>query len=66
MYVGGRLFGGGAFINNTWQNPGRLFGRGVFLREGRLFEQIRYLLHILLQQLTIALQLEVLQNLIMY
>ena len=31
MYVGGgRLFGGGAFINNPWQTP------------GRLFEQIRY------------------------
>ena len=39
---GVRLFGGGAFINKTWQTPGRLFGRGVYLREGRLFEQIRY------------------------
>ena len=25
MYVGGPLFGGEAFINNTWQTPGRLF-----------------------------------------
>ena len=38
----GRLFGGGAFINNTWQTPGRLFGRYVYLRERRLFEQIWY------------------------
>ena len=43
MWGGGRLYGGGAFINNTWQTPGRLFGRGIYLREGRLFEQIRYI-----------------------
>ena len=43
MYVGGGgLFGGGAFINNTWQTPGHLFGRGVYLKEGNLFEQIWY------------------------
>ena len=39
MLGGGRLFGGGAFIKKTWQTPERLFGRGVYIREERLFEE---------------------------
>ena len=38
MYVGGPLFGGEAFINNTWQTPGRLFKGGAFIRTNTVIQ----------------------------